>query len=259
MIDEINELMTFTYGIKLHVWGDYACFTRPELKSERMSYEVITPSAARGILSAIYWKPEFNWVVDRVHVLAPINFTQVRRNELGSKIVAPSKAVMTGDKQAKLGIFIEEERQQRASTLLCNVSYVIEAHVELAAQESGANSVAKHLEMFKRRARKGQCFHSPCLGTRELMAMFDLIEDEASMPASRLPDNQRNRGLGLMLHDMLYHDCAPKTKGAIEIVDHEKSSADKRCYKKVVATPQFFMAELVDGVMSVPPLNQSLS
>ena len=236
-----------SYGIKLHVWGDYACFTRPELKAERMTYEVMTPSAARGILTAIYWKPEFRWVVDRICVLNPIEFGQIRRNEVGNKVSPPSAAAMRGEAAAKVGLFIEDTRQQRAMTYLRRVSYVIEAHVELLHEQEGINNVAKHLEMFKRRAANGQCFHQPCLGMREFFASFALVDESHPAPPCQLPPEQRNRNLGLMLHDMVYTD---DSKGTV-ICAHTG--------KKQSVTPKFFMAELRDGVLTVPPLNQALS
>lgn len=236
-----------SYGIKLHVWGDYACFTRPELKAERMTYEVMTPSAARGILTAIYWKPEFRWVVDRIRVLNPIEFGQIRRNEVGNKVSPPSAAAMRGEAAAKVGLFIEDTRQQRAMTYLRRVSYVIEAHVELLHEQEGINNVAKHLEMFKRRAANGQCFHQPCLGMREFFASFALVDESHPEPPCQLPPEQRNRNLGLMLHDMVYTD---DRKGTV-ICAHTN--------KKQSVTPKFFMAELCDGVLTVPPLNQALS
>ena len=223
-----------SFGIKLHVWGDYACFTRPELKVERVSYEVMTPSAARGILTAIYWKPQFRWVIDRIRVLKPMRFTQVRRNEVGCRM-----------KSAR-GIFIEDNRQQRAATVLRDVSYIIEAHVDVVEECDGVNDIAKHLEVFKRRAGKGQCFHQPCMGVREFPAMFELVEDDTTIP-DELPDEQRNRSFGLMLHDMVYAD---DKKGSI-ICAHTG--------KRQTATPHFFMAELKDGVMHVPALNKTLS
>lgn len=236
-----------SYGISLHVWGDYACFTRPELKAERVSYEVMTPSAARGILSAIYWKPQFRWIIDRIHVLKPIRFTQIRRNELGKKTVIPSADVMRGLKPASLGDFIEDNRQQRSATILRDVAYVIDAHVEIVEEESEVNSVAKHLEMFKRRASRGQCFHQPCMGTREFYAHFELVDDQHPMPESTLSEKEKNRNLGLMLHDLVYTD---DKKGNI-ICAHTG--------KKQTASPVFFFAELQDGVLSVPPLTQTLS
>ena len=120
-----------SFGIKLHLSGDFACFTRPEMKVERVSYDVITPSAARGILEAIYWKPQIRWIIDRIHILKPIRFTNLRRNEVGAKASTPSAAAMKGETVAAVGILIEEARQQRAATLLRDVAYLIEAHFEI--------------------------------------------------------------------------------------------------------------------------------
>ncbi len=236
-----------SFGISLHVWGDYACFTRPELKAERVSYEVMTPSAARGILTAIYWKPQFRWVVDRIHVLKPIRTTQIRRNELENKISPPSSDVMKGRKEAFLGLLIEDNRQQRSATILRDVSYIIDAHVEVLEEEPGVNSVAKHLEIFKRRVAQGQCFHQPCLGTREFPAMFELVEAATLAPPYELPEEQKNRAFGLMLWDMVYTD---DPKGKI-ICAHTG--------KRQMASPRFFLAEMVNGVINVPTFNNTLS
>ena len=165
-------------GIKLHIWGDYACFTRPEMKVERVSYDMITPSAARGILEAIHWKPAIRWVIDTIHVLKPIRFESIRRNEVGSKISASK--VCGGMKRKTtedLYSLIEEDRQQRASTVLRHVGYIIEAHFELTEQAGADDNVGKHLDIFNRRARKGQCFHQPCMGTREFIAHFAKCAD----------------------------------------------------------------------------------
>ena len=215
------------YGVRLHVWGDYACFTRPEMKAERVSYDVITPSAARGILEAVHWKPAIRWVIDRIHVLKPIRFESLRRNELGSKIPVGTvrKAAKSGESH-DLHTYVESDRQQRATTLLRNVAYVIEAHFELTGAAEPDDTEAKHLSMFNRRAAKGQCFNQPYLGTREFSGHFALVTDE--MPRSCLPDEQRNRDLGWMLLDIDYED------------DFE---------------PRFFRARLRDGVIQVPALN----
>ncbi len=241
-----------SYGISLHVWGDYACFTRPELKAERVSYEVMTPSAARGILSAIYWKPQFRWVIDRIHVLKPIRFIQIMRNELREKIPAPRRAKDGTYFLSKECFFIDDIdkeplRVQRQSLILKDVSYVIDAHVEIIEQEKEVNSVAKHLEVFKRRASKGQCFHQPCLGTREFYAMFELVDGQHFMPVSTLPEDQRNRHLGMMLHDLVYVD---DPKGKI-ICAHTG--------KKQSVVPTFYMADLRDGVLHVPPHSQTFA
>jgi CRISPR-associated protein Cas5d len=189
------------FGIKLWVGGARACFTRPEMKAERVSYDVITPSAARGILEAIHWKPAIRWVVDTIHVLKPIRFESIRRNEVGSKISASIVTrAMNAGRPDGLALYVDEDRQQRASTILRDVAYVIEAHFERTAKAKDDDTEAKHAEMFRRRARSGQCFHQPCLGTREFAADFELIEGE--MPRSELPADQRNKDLGWMLYDI---------------------------------------------------------
>ena len=190
------------YGVKLLVRGERACFTRPEMKVERVSYDVMTPSAARGILEAIHWKPAILWVVDRIHVLRPIRFQSFRRNEVGAKIgAAVAMRAMRGGSVAGLGLAVEDTRQQRAATLLRDVEYLIEAHFDLTAK-AGDDTEAKHLAMFNRRASSGQCFHRPCLGTREFPAEFDLLAPDTPAPRSLLPPEQRERDLGWMLHDI---------------------------------------------------------
>jgi CRISPR-associated protein Cas5d len=233
-------------SIKLHIWGDFACFTRPEMKAERVSYDVITPSAARGILEAIYWKPQIRWVVDKIHVLNPIRFTNIRRNEVGKKMPSPDKKVMSGEKQPSV-ILIEDERQQRSSLILTSVAYIIEARMDLLDRrfekdgpEIPANEAAgKHLEMFNRRARKGQFFHHPCLGTREFPASFALIETESDIPTPH-PDLSGQKELGFMLHDIEF-DQDPRTK------------------KVKSTTPRFFRAEMKDGIITVPPFHHSIA
>lgn len=191
-----------TYGIKLHIWGDYACFTRPEMKVERVSYDVITPSAARGILEAIHWKPAIRWVVDRIHVLKPVRFENIRRNEVGSKISARNvKTAMNANSLEGLHLLVDEDRQQRATLALREVAYGIEAHFEMTPKAGAEDSPAKHLEMFSRRAKTGQCFHRPCMGVREFPANFELVED---MPPTELPQAARDRDLGWMLYDIDY-------------------------------------------------------
>lgn len=234
------------YGIALRVWGEFASFNRPEMKVERVSYDVMTPSAARGILEAIYWKPQMRWVIDRIRVLKPIRFTHVRRNEVKDKIPVKGASgvgsAMQGREMA-FGVRVghEKQRQQRAAMILRDVDYVIEAHVEAGGDEQGTTCpIAKHLEMFKRRARKGQYFHHPYLGTREFPASFELLEQ---IPAVADAMNGR-RDLGWMLHDLVF---VPDDKGPIV-----ESSEGRR----VAAEPRFFRAEMVDGVVDVPPLAQ---
>lgn len=171
------------YGVRLHVWGRHALFTRPELKVERTSYDVMTPSAARGILEAIHWKPAIRWVIDRIHVLEPIRFQSIRRNEVGHKAPAGKikQAMNRGDLEG-LQLLVDEDRQQRAATVLVNPAYVIEAHFVLTPRAEPGETEGKHLDIFNRRAARGQCFHQPCLGTREFAANFALLEPGA-MPA----------------------------------------------------------------------------
>jgi len=173
------------------------------MKVERVSYDVMTPSAARGILEAVHWKPAIVWRVDRIHVLKPIRFQSFRRNEVGAKASASlaASAMKRGTTEG-LGLVVEDERQQRATTLLVDVAYVIEAHFELTPRAGADDTPAKHLSMFNRRAESGQCFHRPCLGTREFAAGFTLLPEGAPVPASALPEGQRNRDLGWMLHDI---------------------------------------------------------
>ncbi|MBU0501952.1 MAG: type I-C CRISPR-associated protein Cas5c, partial [Candidatus Margulisbacteria bacterium] len=141
------------YGIKLKVWGGYACFTRPEMKAERVSYDVMTPSAARGILEAIYWKPAIKWVIDKIHVLNKIGFDNIRRNEVSGKISQSNvKKAMEG-KGVDLYQSITDERQQRASMVLKNVAYIIEAHFEMTAKAGETDNPEKHYNIFLRRAR----------------------------------------------------------------------------------------------------------
>jgi CRISPR-associated protein Cas5d len=211
-------------GVALHVWGEYACFTRPEMKVERVSYDVMTPSAARGVLEAVHWKLAITWVIDRIHVLKPIRFQTIRRNEVASKIPATTarRAMERGDLEG-LRLAVDDDRQQRATIALYKAAYVIEAHFELTARANGDDTPAKHAEMFKRRAAKGQCFHRPCLGCREFAADFELVD--GAMLESALPADQRNRDLGWMLYDIDF------------------TSDEKR--------PMFFRARLQDGVLEV--------
>lgn len=210
-----------SFGIKLKVWGENACFTRPEMKVERVSYDVITPSAARGILEAIYWKPEIRWVVERLHVLNPIRFTNLRRNEVKQKIPAANVRKAMQQNRGRLAFYVDDgdNRQQRAATILRDVAYVIQAHFDVVG---GTDPAEKHRQMFERRAGKGQCFHRPYLGCREFPAHFKLIDDE--VPPSELTGE---RDLGYMLLDI---DFA-----------NEK-------------TPHFFRAVMRDGVIDVPRL-----
>lgn len=189
------------YGVCLETWGDYALFSRPEMKVERVSYDVITPSAARGIIDAIYWKPAIIWRIDKIHVCNPIEFTNIRRNEVSSKISARSvDSVMNGSAK-HLYINTNEDRQQRASMILKNVHYIIEAHFELTDKAGETDTIEKHYNIALRRMRKGQCYHQPCFGCREFPANFRLLE--GGVPKSSLTGE---KDLGYMLYDMDFTD-----------------------------------------------------
>lgn len=188
------------FGVQVKVWGDYACFTRPEMKVERVSYDVMTPSAARGILEAIHWKPAIRWIVDRIHVLNPIRFDNIRRNELASKIPKGNVAKAMKDNSA-LYVEIQEDRQQRASLVLRDVAYVIEAHFDLTDRAGPEDNVGKHLDIFNRRVLKGQCYHRPYLGCREYPAFFEPVAGELLTTSS-----SADRDLGWMLHDIDFAD-----------------------------------------------------
>jgi CRISPR-associated protein Cas5d len=216
------------YGARLHVWGERACFTRPEMKVERVSYDVMTPSAARGLLEAIYWKPAIRWAVDRIHVLKPIRFQSFRRNEVGAVASGQlAKSAMKRGDVNGLGLVVEDNRQQRATMLLTDVAYVIEAHFELTERAGTDDQPAKHAAMFQRRAEKGQCFHRPCLGAREFPADFAFLSEDAPQPPSELPADQRDRDLGWMLHDIDFHPDGTAKRS------------------------NFFRARLTDGVLEV--------
>lgn len=222
----------------LEVWGDYACFTRPEMKVERVSYDVPTPSAVRAVFEAIFWKPAIRWHVNRIEVLQPIKWISVRRNEVG-KTMSPQRN----------GIFIEDERQQRAGVFLKDVRYRFYATMEFIPVEMrnqmhfqpipeylydpeekeqfhrNDETPGKYLAMFERRARKGQCFTQPYLGCREFSCYFRYIEN----PEKELQNPiQETRDLGIMLYDM-------------DFTDPENP------------LPMFFRAKLEQGVVIVPP------
>ncbi len=220
----------------IEVWGDYACFTRPEMKVERVSYDVITPSAARAVFEAIFWKPAIKWKVKKIEVLNPIRWISVRRNEVGKLMSGKSKE-----------IFIEEDRQQRAGLFLRDVAYRLYAEMEfiplrdrnfhkspdeLKDQEEetilrSTENPGKYNAMFERRAKKGQCFNQPYLGCREFSCNFRLIENPEEEGKRTL---EETRDLGFMLYDMDFTD--------------EKDPK-----------PMFFRVQLNNGVIEVPPID----
>lgn len=209
--------------VRLTVWGEHALFSRPEFKTERVTYDVMTPSAARGVLEAIFWHPGLHWRIDRIHVLNPIMFDTIRRNEVGKVVSATTVRNMIQNPEKIEAIYAAESIQQRSATVLRDVKYVIDAHFTLDQSNlSPTDSAAKFHSIFVRRAQKGQCFHHPYLGTREFPGEFRLWDS---------PDQPQGfeigyRDLGYMLYDLDYSNPA-----------HPK--------------PMFFRAELNDGVMDI--------
>ena len=207
-----------SYGVRIECWGDYACFTRPEMKVERVSYDIMTPSAARGLVEAIYWHPGLRYVIDAIGLMSPIQFTNVRRNEVKSKILS-SSVLKNGTSGESLGIVTTQEIVQRASTILKDVHYYIDLHFKMTEKANAGDNPGKFKEMLSRRARKGQCYHQPYLGCREFPASFRLVEDDEVVRV--YPES---RDLGYMLYDMDYSDG-----------EH--------------IIPRFFRAKLEDGVL----------
>lgn len=204
----------FSSPFRLKLWGTYACFARPEMKVERVSYPTMTPSAARGALESILWKPQIAWRIDRIDRLRPPIFQQVRRNEVESKASTDRPAII-----------VDEARQQRAGLLLRDVAYTIHARFCLTRRANSADSIAKYVAMFVRRARAGQCFQRPCLGSREFAADFALLSpgDPDPLGEDALPTEE----LGWIFYDFDWSHRPPR--------------------------PRFFEARLENGRMAVPP------
>ncbi len=210
-------------AISLEVWGDYACFTRVELKTERVSYDVMTPSSARGLLESIFWHPGLRWVIDRIRVCAPIRFTNLRRNEVKSTVSARSARTVMERGTGELYLVTSQDIQQRASMLLRDVRYVIDAHFDLTDHAAPGDNAGKFQDIIKRRISRGQCYAQPYLGCRELPAQFKACEAPPPCPE----ELRGKRDLGYMLWDLDYSD--PEN-----------------------ITPLFFRAKLIDGVLEVP-------
>lgn len=206
--------------IQVSVWGNYACFSRGELRVERLSYDVPTPSAARGILEALYFHPGMRWRIDRIYVLNPIRFTNIRRNEVKSKISAANvRAVMNGGDD-DLYIATSQDIAQRASTVLQDVRYVIEAHFDMTDRANPSDNPGKFQDIIKRRLDRGQCYHTPYLGCREFPAHFERWQ------GGKIPTIPETRDLGLMLYDFDYSN--PED-----------------------IQPTYFRAKMVNGIISV--------
>ena len=188
-------------GVKVKVWGEYALFSRPEMKVERCSYDVITPSAARGILEAIYWHPGMKWVIDKIYVQKPVQFTSIRRNEVKSKISSNNVLPVYNGADKPLYISTKSDIVQRASLLLRDVSYVIEAHFEMTEKAVESDNPGKFKDIIMRRLKRGECYHTPYFGCREFPVNFCLCEGEKIETAY-----SGEKDLGFMLYDMDFSD-----------------------------------------------------
>ncbi len=209
--------------VSLEVWGSYALFSRPELKTERVSYDVMTPSAARGLIEAIFWHPGLRYTIDRIHVCAPIRTMNLRRNEVKSTVSARAAHTVMERGRGELYLATPDDIQQRAALLLRDVHYVIEAHFDMTPQAAPGDNPGKFQDILKRRIHRGQFYHQPCFGCREFPAQFRLCRDLPPCPE----ELKGERDLGYMLWDMDYSD--PEN-----------------------ITPLFFRAKLVDGVLEIP-------
>ena len=210
--------------IQLELWGDYACFSRPEMKVERVSYDVITPSAARGLIESIYFHPGLRWVVDRINVCNPIRFTNIRRNEV-KDVISDKKirSAMNGGRVGDLYLATPESIQPRAAMVLKDVRYIIEAHFEMTDKAAPSDNPGKFQDITKRRIAKGQFFHQPYFGTREFPAQFKACTEQYECPKELIGE----KDLGWMLLDMDFSDPAN-------------------------IRPIFFRATMHDGVIKVP-------
>lgn len=207
----------------LEVTGDLACFTRPEMKVERVSYDVMTPSSARAVFESILWKPAICWHVSKIEILKPIRWVSIRRNEVGAVVSVRNAQEAMNKGSGKLALNIEDERQQRAGLFLRDVAYRIHAYFELLPNAGENNTIGKFLDMFERRAGKGQCINQPYLGCREFACDFRLVDMTQPQPAPIA----ETRDLGFMLYDMDYTKVAD-------------------------SQPRFFRAQLENGVLNVP-------
>lgn len=212
----------------LDVKGDYACFTRPEMKVERVSYDVITPSSARSIFESILWKPAIFWQITKIEILSPICWMNIRRNEVSSVISAKNVQVAMKTGRGCLGLIVEECRQQRAGLILKDVHYRIHGKFLMTEKAGPRDNPGKFAEMFTHRAKKGQCINQPFLGCREFACSFELCDEYSSVTE---PINE-DRDLGYMLYDMDFSD--PKNP-----------------------KPMFFRAKMQKGIINVPERNSA--
>ena len=210
--------------IRVEVKGEFACFSRPEFKAERVSYDVITPSAARGLLESVFWHPGMRYIVDKIYLLSEISFANIKRNEVASKVSASNVQKVINSGKGALYLATPLDIQQRATMLLKDVHYIIEAHFNMTEKANATDNTGKFQEMLKRRLRKGQNYHQPYLGCREFPAQVSLFEGDVNKLNLAYADEDKD--LGFMLYDMDYSD-------------------------KDNITPMFFRAILKNGVIDL--------
>jgi CRISPR-associated protein Cas5d len=208
----------------LDVTGKFACFTRPEMKVERVSYDVITPSAARAVFEAILWKPAIRWQIEKIEILKPVRWISLRRNEVGHKMSSRNVETAMRAGRGHLGLYVDEDRQQRAGLFLRDVRYRLYARFEMTDRAGPEETPGKFAEMFRRRAVAGQCVNQPYLGCREFSARFRLVEDPSTEDAALAG---YSADLGFMLYDLNFEDAASPQ-------------------------PLFFRAKVEAGVLQVP-------
>ena len=210
--------------IRVEVKGEFACFSRPEFKAERVSYDVITPSAARGLLESVFWHPGMRYIVDKIYLLSEISFANIKRNEVASKVSASNVQKVINSGKGALYLATPLDIQQRATMLLKDVHYIIEAHFNMTEKANATDNTGKFQEMLKRRLRKGQNYHQPYLGCRDFPAQVSLFEGDVN--TLKLAYADEDKDLGFMLYDMDYSD-------------------------KDNITPMFFRAILKNGVIDL--------
>lgn len=220
--------------LEIRVWGDFACFTRPEMKVERVSYDIITPSAARGILEAVFWKPEFAWQILEIHVLKPIEHFSIQRNEV--KTIFSERSARHWEKTGD-HFYADKDRDQRHTRGLRNVAYLIRAKMVL--QPHADDNIAKYRDQFRRRVQRGQAHHHPYFGCREFSAFFGPANPN-EMPIDLTED------FGRMLFDLQYMECE---NGSVSYRSHTSTGVQ---IVKANVVPIFFHARLVKGIMRIP-------
>ncbi len=227
--------------LTVKVWGDFALFTRPEFSAERVSYQIMTPSAARGILEAIFWKPEMTWQVREIHVLNPIRSFSILRNEVNSH--QSDRAVAGWQKKGMGGYFADGDRAQRHSLCLRDVAYVIKAEIKLKPHET---NIVKYRDQFRRRVTRGQCHHQPYFGTREFSAFFDDLDGTEDQQRIKHFPYPEPIDFGLMLFDVEITEAA---SGAMVYLKHDANGSRAT---KGNAQPKFFHAQLQQGILTIP-------